>query len=412
MKIWLKSLIAIVLGIIAGILIPQFSGLMKILDLFNEIIMKALIFSVKPLLFVTIIYAFYKIKESKKNWKIFPLFFGFTAISGLAVFLQSFLWGYFLKPGSGIDFFKTEYIDQSQFTFNSFSYYFAKFIPESIENVLSGNPAMIIPTIIVGIGVGIAIFYAVKRGQIFYNMIQSIEEIFDFFSLYLIEISSFALFFIVMNITIQFKGLENFYNIFNLLVLAILILIFHSIVIPSLLIRFVCKKSPVQFYRSILGAIFYSLTTGSLISSYTSNYFHSYKNLGIDKEYSAPLVSFGTIFNMDGIIMFVVLNFFFIVQLYSVDFTNIFEPLKILSVIFLAALIRDGIPNAEIPVLLLVLSYAQIISTDEIAYAFVALFIISRISTVISTISIHTINFILVDKFHKETNFVDYKEQI
>lgn len=411
MKIWTKSLIAIVLGIIAGLLLPRIEVLQTIFNFIESFSIKALIFITKPLLFFTIIVSFYKLKDNQHSLKIFIVFFPITIAFGLFAIIQSAVLGYILKPGIGLKVFNTNVnLDTLKAIPNIFDS-LLKFFPSSISEVISGNVARLFPTFLFAMFIGLTIVYAVKRGQIFYSFAQSVEEILEYISLYLLEIFTYIMLFISTKLFIQLRFMANFIYLIKYLIIFIFSLIIQSYLVPTFVIGIINKKNPALFFKSISGAQLTALGNGSIIANYSSIYFHSSKNLGINKEYSSSLSALGVIFNIDGIAIFTTLSFFFLYQIFNIHFSPL-ELILIFLYLLLSFVIKDGFLNPEIPILLYLLTKAEIIPLEAYALIFLGFFIFKRLSAFITTTSILTINFLISDKIFNKAEIKPHKEQI
>lgn len=411
MKIWIKSLAAIALGILVGFLLPRIEVLQTIFNFLESFSIKALIFITKPLLFFTIIVGFYKLKDSQHAFKIFPFFSLITFGFGIFAIIQSFILGYILKPGIGLKVFNTTVNLDTLKNIPNIYDSLLNFFPSSFNNVISGNIARLFPTFLIAMFIGLTIVYAVKRGQIFYSFAQSVEEILEYISLYFVEIFTYFMFFIAAKLFVQLRFTANFIYLIKYLIIFVFALIIQSYLLPTFIIGIINKKNPAIFFKSISGAQLTALGTGSTIANYPSIYFHSNKNLGIPKEYSSSLSSLGVIFNIDGIAIFTTLSFFFLYQIFNIPFSPI-ELIIILLYLLLAFFIKDGFVNPEIPILLYLLSKAEIIPLEAYALIFLGFFIFKRLSAFITTTSILTINFLISDKFFNKAEIKPHHDQI
>ncbi|MFN3411093.1 MAG: dicarboxylate/amino acid:cation symporter [Exilispira sp.] len=409
MKISSKILIFMLLGLILGIIVPYIPILYKIFSTIEQAFLRLLTFIVKPYIFFSIIIAFYNLKETGKTVKVFPLFFLITFISGLIATIQAIFFSIFVKPGYQIQLFdaKTPILIE----FNSIFDTFISYIPKSFTDLFSANIYQIMPAFIIAMLIGIAIYYAVKRGEIFLNLCKSIEEILDYINLYLIEIFAFSTFFIGFEIAFTIKQTTNFIFIIKPMIVMLFSLIFQVYIVPIFLIYFWLKKNPAIYFKSVLGAQFSGFATGSPISNYQNIIFHSEKNLGINRTFSSIYTSMGLIFNIDGVVITSIIGFFYILQIQQVSLSFI-EILPLFLGMVLLFLVKDGFTYPELPAVVMFLSLSETLPLDMRALFAAGLFIFSRISSFITSSSIIFINYIIAEKFLHSSYIQNYKDQI
>lgn len=409
MKISSKILIFIILGFILGLFIPYVPVLHKICLTVEQMFIKLLTFIIKPYIFFSIIIAFLNLKESGKTGKVFPFFFLFTFISGLIATIQSILFSILVKPGYQIELFdvKTPVLVE----FNSIFDSFISYIPKNLSDLLSSNIYQLFPTALISMFIGIAIYYAVKRGEIFLNLCKSIEEILDYINLYLIEIFAFSTFFIGFGLSNTIKQTSNFIFLIKPMIVMIFSLVFQVYLVPMLLIFFWLKKNPATYFRSVLGAQLSGFATSNSVTNYQNILFHSEKNLGINRTYSSIYTSLGLIFNIDGVVITSIIGFFYILQIQQVSLSFI-EILPLFLGMLLLFLIKDGFAYPELPAVVLFLSLSETLPLDMRALFAAGLFIFSRISSFITSSSIIFINYLISEKYIHGAAIQNIKDQI
>lgn len=412
MKIWVKSLIAMILGIILGLFIPSIGFINELFKVIENIFFKFMLFLAKPVIFISLIIAFYRLKENNKIYKLFITFFPITLAFAIFALIQSSLFGFLLKPGEGLKVFEAK-VSPEIFTpiyKNTNSIY--RLIPESFSDVIGLNPASIIPTIIIALIVGVSIIYAVKRGQILYNLIQAIDEVLNYISLFSVEIYSFILFFATYNLVKEIISTQYLLYLIKYIIIFIFALFIQSYLLPFILIFSITKTNPLLFFKSILGAQLSALSFGSVYPNYQNIYFHTNKNLSIDESLSSTLSSLGVAFNIDGAIIFSTLSFAFFYQLFKVSFISYFEFLGVLLILIPVMFIKDGFIFPELPILMFLLNKISVIPLESIGLIYIGFFLIKRFSAYITTTSILTINFIISYKFYNQGYIKSFKEQI
>ncbi|MCX8058695.1 MAG: dicarboxylate/amino acid:cation symporter [Spirochaetes bacterium] len=412
MKIWVKSLIALILGITLGIFLPSVSFINDFFKLIENLFFKFLLFLSKPMIFISLIIAFYKVKENNKIYKIFTIFFPITIGFAIFALIQSSLFGFLLKPGEGLKVFEAK-VTSDIFTpiyKNMTSIH--RIIPETFSDVIGLNPASIIPTILISLIFGVSLIYAVKRGQILFNLIQAVDEVLSYISLFSIEIFSFIIFFSTYNLVKEIISTQYLLYLIKYIIIFIFALFIQSYLLPFILVFSITKTNPVLFFKSILGAQFSAFALGSVYPNYSNIYYHTHKNLGIDENFSSIFSSLGVAFNIDGAIIFTTLSFSFFYQLFKVSFISYFEFLGILLILIPVMFIKDSYVFPELPILMFLLNKVGVIPLETVGLIYIGFFLIKRFSCFITTTSIITINYLIANKFFNQGYIKSYKEQI
>ncbi len=409
MKISTKIILFLTFGFLLGLFVTYVPVLHKISQLIEQFFLKLLTFIVKPYIFFSIIIAFSNLKDSGKTGKIFPLFFLFTFLSGLIATIMSIGFSILIKPGFQIDLFdaKTPILIEFDNIFNTILSY----IPKNFSDIFSNNIYQIIPSFLIAMFIGIAIYYSVKRGEIFLNFVKSVEEIMDYINLYIIEIFTFSTFFIGYGLANSIKQTQNFIFLVKPMIVIIFTLIFQVYIIPMILIFFWLKKNPITYFKSVLGAQLSGFATSSVITNYQNILFHSEKNLGINRTISSIYTTLGLIFNIDGIAITSIIGFFYILQIQQVSLSFL-EILPLLLGMLLLFIVKDGFAYPELPAVVLFLSISETLPLDMRALFAAGLFIFSRLSSFITSSSIIFINYLISEKYLRVAYIPPSKDQI
>ncbi|HQM89449.1 MAG TPA: cation:dicarboxylase symporter family transporter [Exilispira sp.] len=409
MKIYTKVAIFIILGFFLGLIIPYVPVLHSIFTLIEQVFIKLLTFLVKPYMFFMLVVTFATLKDNFKINTIMPRYLLFTLISALFALIQAVGLSLLIKPGYQIDLFEAK--TPSLIEFNNIMDSILTMIPRNFSDVFSGNPYHLIPTFFIAMLLGITIFYAVKRGDVFLNFSKSMEEIFDHINLYAIEIFSFATLFIGYNLATTIKTTSNFIFVIKPFIVMLFCTLIQIFFIPSLLIFFWLKKNPAAYFKSVLGAQLTGFATGSVVTNFPSMIFHNEKNLGIPRHISSLYVSLGTIFNLDGILITSIVGFFYILQIQQISLT-FFEILPLLLGMVLLFFVKDGFSYPELSALVLFLTISETLPIDSRALFAVGMFLFTKLSSFITSSSILFINYVISEKYLKCVSIQPSKEQI
>lgn len=160
----------------------------------------------------------------------------------------------------------------------------------------------------------------------------------------------------VMALIAAVIGKYGFNIILTLLKYALIIiggLLFYTISINSLSLRFLGKMSPLRFFKAVKEAVIIAFSTSSSNAALPAA-MEGVEHLGITREYSSFVIPLGTTINMDGTALYQGVAAVFIAQVYGIPLT-LLNQITIVSMATLASVGAAGVPGAGVIMLAMVL---------------------------------------------------------
>jgi len=372
-KLWVKVLVALSLGVIAGIMLsPNFGWVSKELStvignwlsLPGKLFLKLVQMIMIPLIFTSIISGIVGTSgdQLKKMGVRILLYFIFTTTVaiGLGVLLVNFF-----KPGASI-FRKGAFkLSESQVNLidnNSNNSFFD--IPNAISNLLPENPLAsmvsgeMLSIVIFSIIIGIAITQLTKKEENpITSLLYAVQEICMTIVSWAMRLVPYAVFGLIAQL-ISGIGIESlagigFYVGVVILGLAIL-LIFYM-----LLLAIFGRTNPFTFMKNIVDVQLLAFSTTSSAAVMPLSIKTANEKLGVSPQISNFIVPIGATINMDGTALFQCISTIFIAQAYGIEISLVNIGLIMVTIVA-ASIGTPSIPGGGVVVLASVLQSANI----------------------------------------------------
>lgn len=372
-RLWLKVIIALILGTGLGILIHPSSGLVSEnfslsfaswLDLPGQLFMRLVQMIMIPLIFASIISGI--VGNTSEHLKTFGLrlllYFVFTTIVAISIGLFV---TFIMKPGlyifklggfpSSEEGLTNTTVEQTSLTEN---------IPNTISNLIPNNPlesilmgemlSVVIFTIIIGIAITQLKHDTVRPIVRFIEAIQKICMIIVSWAMILVPYAVFGLIAaLVSRTSIEiFLGLG--YYIIVVILGLLLLMIFYLI-----MVFVVTRENPFKFLSLIREPQLLAFSTASSAAVMPVSMKTADEKLGVSSNISDFVIPIGATINMDGTALFQCVTTLFMAQAYGIDLTVV-NLILITTTVVAASIGTPAIPGGGVIVLASVLQSAGI----------------------------------------------------
>ncbi len=347
MKLWVKILLGLFLGVVSGVLFPTFSESIKPLgDLFITSIKMLIV----PLIFSSLVVGVTGMKDPKKMGRIgiktFALYLLTTAMSitiGLSI-------GTILEPGKGVDLGETRTVQIKEA--QPFSETLVNIIPKNpIKAMVDGN---VLQIIVFAILFGLALNFSGKPGEPVIKVIDGIAEAMYKLTAMVMELAPYGVFALIAYIS-QKYGFAVLLPLIKVLFGVYLGCIIHAIITLGGSVTFLARLNPVTFFKGIIDALAVAYSTASSSGTLPITIRCARKNLGVSDSISSFVLPLGATINMDGTAMYQGVAALFIAQAYQIPL-EMGDYITIILTSTLASIGSAGVPGAGLIMLTLVLN--------------------------------------------------------
>ena len=340
MKVWIKYLIGIALGIIATFVLPenylQDTGIMVF---FSDIAIRTVRFFLVPLMFFSFTGAVFKLRDTRKFFQtlmitatvIISVTVALTIIGLVAIFIVKLL----RIPISADRVTQVANVN----IFENIKLLFPYSGFESLSNGSYLLPVIILAALL-GIGCAVDKVDSKPTVALFDSLTKVCNSVMSFF----IDIFAIGLVAVTSVWTFQFMDVitSGIYN--GLIILLAVILFLVAVVVYPLALYLVCKEThPYKVLYASLATFFAAFLTGDTNLSLAIAMRHNRESLGIKRRTSSSVTPLLSIFSRAGSALVVAISFIVIFRSYnalSISFSDIMwvAGFSIISSFFLGAL--------------------------------------------------------------------------
>lgn len=349
MKLWHKVTLGLILGVVFGVYLPQYSETVKPI---GTVFLRLIQMIILPLIFFSLVSGITSMNDpsslGRVGMKSVIAFLGttfFAVIFGLMV-------AFVLKPGVGvvIDFgvpqernFKQGGFDLTEFLIN--------IVPNNIVGSFAEGKTLQV------------VFFAIFTGIILNSMGSSADSLKTFINSIakmvlkmiskVVELSPYGAF----ALTAWVVGTQGLAIMLSLskLVVAITIAMALQYLIFGLFIMIFCRMSPIPFYKKSFEYQSIALSTGSSKASLATTMQVCRQKLGVSESSTSFVLPLGASINMDGMAINLALTTLFFAQMMGIDLTTS-DYMVIILTATLGSMGGAGIPGGSLVMLPMILA--------------------------------------------------------
>jgi Na+/H+-dicarboxylate symporter len=179
--------------------------------------------------------------------------------------------------------------------------------------------------------------------------------------LWIMVLAPYAVFVMIAAVTARF-GFEILQSLLWYTGTVVLGLLLHAIGTFSLILRFVARLNPLEFFRRIRNPQLLGFSTSSSSATLPVTMRTAEENLGVSNKIASFVLPLGATVNMDGTALYQGVAVMFIAQVFGIDL-SVMQQLIVVLTATLASIGAAGVPSAGIITLTIVLTQAGVPAT-------------------------------------------------
>lgn len=354
-----KVLIALALGIVAGIIVYNLPGgafkdtflINGLFQLVGQIFLRSIMMLVVPLVFVSLVTGAASMGDVKKlgrvGAKTITFYLGTTAVA----IIIALVLGSVFKPGIGLDMSAIEAVEVTVGTKTPLVQILYEMIPRNpIQAMAEGNMLQIIVFALLS-GVGLSLLG--EKGKYLINLFENLNEL-------IMKLVSIVMLFAPIGVfgliakTFSTVGYAGLVPLAKYILLVYLGLIIHASFVYGGLFKIFTGLSIKTFYKKYFPAMSVAFSTASSGATLPVSLDIAENRLGINKEIAAFTIPLGATINMDGTAIMQGVATLFVAQVYGIELT-FGMMLTVVLTATLASIGTAGVPGAGAIMLTLVL---------------------------------------------------------
>lgn len=349
MKLWMKILIAMVLGVVVGSVLGEKASLFKPV---GEAFLRLIKMIVIPLVLASMTVGITSIQDPQKLGRVgFVLLtlYLFTTVFAIAIGISL---GYFFEPGSGLALTAPPLQTAVEIQTPAISEMLLGIIPSNIFGALASEN--ILQIIVFAMFLGISMNFAGERGRALLETLESLADVMYRMTSLVMEFTPVGVFAIMAAVTgtMGISVLAVLLKFFFVYVLAVII---HAIFVHMGLLYFLARLNPIPFLRGMSDAIMVGFSTCSSSASLPVAMHCCQENLGVSKNIASFSLPLGTAFNMNGAAIFQGMAALFVAQAYGITL-EWYQVLTIVVAAVMSAIGAAGVPGTGYLMLSVVLA--------------------------------------------------------
>lgn len=375
MKNHYKLLLALVLGIGLGTFAHTYQDAtwLQTLNIYlmvpiGQIFLRLLFMIVVPMVFSALVLGVFDLARHQGVGKVASKTLMYTIIASTFSVLIGIGLVNFFQPGKG---FK---IDTSVFEMSkanvdtiaanasaskNFAQALVEVIPKNpLEAAVRALEGEMLSLMFCALFFGFAFFlYQKASGKEELHIMQIFDEIFHA-SLKIVEvamkIAPYAVFAIVFNTAFKF-GLSIFESLFYFSAVVVGGLLIQQLVVYSLMLKFIAKRSPWKFYSDSKDVMMYAFSTSSSNACLPKSIEVAETKLGLTPSISRFVLTVGATANQNGTALFEGVTVLFLAQVFGVDLTMA-QQFQVVIMCIIAGIGTAGVPGGSLPLIMIIMN--------------------------------------------------------
>jgi Na+/H+-dicarboxylate symporter len=348
LKPWIKIIIGLVLGVIAGLVLGH---KVDILERVGKAFIDLLKMLVGLIVFSSLVVGMCHISDPKKLGRIgirTILFYAATTIIAIGFGL---LLVFIFKPGAGLGLpIPVAHLQTTQ-TVGLVDFLFAIVPSNPFAAFAEGN---ILQIIVFSIFFAFAITLAGDRGKKVLELLESLSEVMYSLTHSIMKLAPYGVFALIAT-AVGDIGLKVIYPLFKFLLCNYVACLLQIFIIFCLTLRYLVKLRVAPFFKGMKDAIVLAFTTSSSSATLPVSLDCARNHLGLSPDISGFVLSLGSTINMNGAAIGQAISAIFIAQAYGIEITVV-KVLILVFVSLVSAIGAAGIPGTGIVMLSVVLN--------------------------------------------------------
>ena len=347
MALWLKILIGMIAGIIAGMLLGNNAEYIKPI---GQLFISAIKMLIVPLIFCSLIVGVTSMKDTTKMGRIgVKSIVFYLATTAVAISIGLGL-GLLFEPGAGLNMVATTVADAKPSP--TLVDTIVGLVPKNpVGSLASGN---ILQIIVFALSLGIALNLIGEKGEPASKMFESLADAMYKLTELVMKLAPYGVFALMAWVSGKY-GLDVLLPLIKVIGLVYLGCIIHVLVLGGGFVGLLGKLNPQRFYKGIIEAQIIAFTTTSSSGTLPASIKCATQNLGVSRTVSSFVLPVGATINMDGTALYQGVLALFIAQAFGIGLTTT-DYLTIIATATLASVGTAGVPGAGLIMLSLVLT--------------------------------------------------------
>ncbi len=351
MKLWVKILIALILGSITGLVLgPHAEFLKPIGQAFLSLISMIIVLLILSSMTVGITSIHDPEKLGRIGLKTLLLYLVTTVIAiSIGISFASLF-----QPGVGMNLQTTEPFVVKEAP--GLSEIFLSIIPSNPISAMANGE--VLQVIVFAIFLGLAINFSGERGKPLLKVMESLAEVMYRLTAIVMEFSPIGVFALMAWVAGNF-GLSAFLPLMKFLLLYYFACFVHVFFVYCGILKFLARVKVLPFFRGMGDAMMMAFSTCSSSATLPVSLHCTTQNLGVSKNIASFMLPLGSTINMNGAALYQGMAAVFVAQTYGIDLSWT-ATIVLVATAVLSSIGAAGIPGTGFIMLTVVFTSAGI----------------------------------------------------
>lgn len=347
MKLWIKILIGLALGIIVGLVLGH---KVDFIERAGKAFIDLLKMLVGLIVFSSLVVGICHINDPKKLGRIGMRALFFYMITTIIAVFFGLVLVFVVKPGQGIGLIPSpQHVCLSQ-GIGMVDFLFSIIPSNPFASFAEGN---VLQIIVFSILFAFAIILSGEKGKAILSFLESINEIMCSLTQFIMKLAPYGVFALITT-AVGSVGVKVFYPLLQFLLCNYIACLLQLFLVFCVTLKYMAKLRIAPFFKGMKDAIILAFTTSSSSATLPVSLECARTHLGISPDISGFVLSLGSTINMNGAAIGQTISAIFIAQAYGLEVTMT----KIIILVFvslISAIGAAGIPGTSIVMLSVVL---------------------------------------------------------
>ncbi len=310
--LWKRILLALVLGVIAGMIWgPGAASISWLGDLFVRLIRMVVV----PLVFVTLVSGVVAMGDPAKLGSLGAKTLAIYMVTTLAAIVIGLILAAALQPGVGVDLSAAAPTAVQE----------AIPLSERLLSIVPSNPIAalaegnILAIIFFALLVGVSLLTIGEKGKPVAELMESSSEMMLRITHWVMEVAPFGVFALIAAVA-GTQGVAALLDVLTLALAVVLACVIHVVVVHGVgIIKLSLGLSPINFFKGARDAMLVAFSTSSSSATLPVSMSVAEDNLGIKPVVASTVLPLGATINMDGTALYVGIVSVFAAQAFGLD---------------------------------------------------------------------------------------------
>jgi len=351
LKIHTQILIAVLLGVAAGLLFGEDSRILQFLQVVGDLFIRLLKMIIIPLIFATMVSGVVSIGQFGRLGRIGAQTFAYYLVTTVLAITVGLILVNLIGPGAGAAGLGGETFSAEGHEPPTVTSIIYDIVPDNIFRAMADGD--VLPVIFFSLLFGAALLGVKEKAQSVVVFFQSFDAVMMKLTDWIMRLAPIGVF-ALLAVMVSRINRDDILALAKYMLTVLLGLAIHACVVLPILLSVLAKRNPQDFFRQMFNALVTAFSTDSSAATLPVSMECLEQNAKLPDRITSFVMPIGATVNMDGTALYEAVAVMFIAQAYGVEMT-LANQLVIALTATLASIGAAAIPSAGLITMVIVL---------------------------------------------------------